>query len=237
MGGEHLDPALAPVEEHIEIPRHLAEIVAQWRRLRVEGGEDQSAVAVELRHRDEAPLRPVELVVIKILEMRDAGQRPVVAIGPAVIGAGKARGIAAVGAAQAIAAMAADIQKGVDLAVAVAHHQHRVLAHIGRVEIAGLGDLALVAQEQPAAGEDLLLLLLVDLRLDKDAAADEPVVAVDQPFEIADHRCPPSDTGSPRASRFTGGFTSLCPVAGLDPATHLLLLVDHDSFGRVDARI
>jgi hypothetical protein len=87
--------------------------------------------------------------------------------------------------------VAAHIQKGVDPAVAVAHDEHRVLTHIGRVEIAGFRDLAFVAQKQPAAGENLLLLLLVDFRLDKNPAADEPVFAVDQLTDIIRHFCLP----------------------------------------------
>ena len=104
-----------------------------------------------------------------------------------MIGAGEARGVAGVGAAQPVAAMAADIEKGAHPAGTVAHHQHRVLAHIGRQEIARLRDLAFVAQEQPAAGEDLLQLLLVDLRLDKDAPADEPPFAINKTTKLCFH--------------------------------------------------
>ena len=46
-----------------------------------------------------------------------------------------------------------------------------------------LWDLAFVGQEQPVAGEDVLLLLLVDLRLDKDAAADGPFLASTRPLK------------------------------------------------------
>jgi len=105
-----------------------------------------------------------------------------------VIGAGETRGIAAIGAAQAIAAMAADIQKGVYLALAVAHHQDGVLAHIGGEEVARLWYLALVAQEQPAARENPLQLLLVDLRLDEDAAADQAILGIDQSVHVHCHR-------------------------------------------------
>ena len=86
------------------------------RRLGIERGKVQALVIVELRHRDEAPALALQFTVIGFLQIRHAGQPPVIAIGPAVIGAGKARGIAGIGAAQPVAAMAADIQKGVDLA-------------------------------------------------------------------------------------------------------------------------
>src|SRR5215469_7358402 len=48
---DDLDPAVAAIEERVEIPRHLAEILAQWRRLGVEGREPQTLVIVELRDR------------------------------------------------------------------------------------------------------------------------------------------------------------------------------------------
>ena len=184
MGRDDLDPALAPVDKGVEIPRHLAEIIAQRRRLGIEGGEPQPLVIVELRHRREAPAVAVELVMIGLLQIRHAGQPAVIAVGPAVIGAGEARGVAAVGAAQPVAAMPADIEKGVHLAAGVAHDQHRVLAHVGGEEIAGPRDLAVVAQEQPAARENLPQLLLVNLRLDEDPPADQPAFGIDQLFNV-----------------------------------------------------
>ena len=177
---DQLDAALPAVEEAVEVPRHLAEILAQRRRFGIEGGEPQALVLVELRHRHEAPLLAVELAVIGLLQVRHAGQPPVVAVGPAVIGAGKAGGVAGVGTAQPVAAVPADIEEGAHRAVGVAHHQHRVLAHIGREKIARQRDLAVVAQKQPTAGEDLFQLLLVDLRFDEDAPADQPLVGIDQ---------------------------------------------------------
>jgi hypothetical protein len=74
-----------------------------------------------------------------------------------VIGTGEGRGVTSVGSAQAIAPMAADIQKGVYLALRVTHYEDRVFAHIRAEEVTELRDLALVAQEQPAAGKNLPL--------------------------------------------------------------------------------
>ena len=56
-----------------------------------------------------------------------------------MVGADEGGGVAVFGAAQAVAAVAADVQEGVDFALAVAGDQHRVLAHVGGHEIAGLG--------------------------------------------------------------------------------------------------
>src|SRR5262249_11443970 len=102
-------------------------------------------VMVQLRYRGEAPALAVQFAVIGFLEIGHTGEPPIIAVGPAVIGASETRGIAAISTAEAIAAMPADIEKRAHGAGAVAHHQHRVLAHRGREEIARLGDLALMA--------------------------------------------------------------------------------------------
>src|ERR1700722_6215382 len=177
---DHLDPPLASVEEIIEVPGHFAEIMDERRRRGIEGGEIQPLVAVELRGRYHTPVLAVQLAVIGFLEIGYADERPVIAIGPAVIGAGKGGGVAVIGAAQAITTMPADVEEGVDLTRGVAHHQNRVFAHIGGEEIAGQRDLALVAQEQPAARENPLQFLLVDLWLDENPAAEQTVLGIDQ---------------------------------------------------------
>src|SRR5271166_4022727 len=186
-----LDAALATVEERIQVPGHLAEIFAQRRGLRVEGGEEQPLVAVELRHRIEAPALALQFAVIGFLQIRHADQPPVIAIGPAVIGAGEGGGIAELGAAQPVAAMAADIQKGMHLARRVAHNENRVFAHVSGEKIAGLRDLALMAQKEPAARENALQLLLINIRLDEDAATDEAILGIDQPERVGFHRLSP----------------------------------------------
>jgi hypothetical protein len=129
--------------------------------------------------------------MVGFLQIRHADQPPVVAVGPAVIGAGEGRCIAVVGAAKAIAAMAANVQEGVHFARRVAHHQNRVFAHVSGEEIAGSRDLALMTQKEPAAGEYPLQLLLINIRLDEDAATDEAVLGIDQPERIGFHRLSP----------------------------------------------
>src|SRR5205807_7894256 len=49
--------------------------------------------------------------------------------------------------------------------------------------VARLRDLALVADEEPGAGEDPLELLPVDLVADEDLAADDPALDVDQSLQ------------------------------------------------------
>ena len=71
-----------------------------------------------------------------------------------------------------------------DTLVAPVPHQNDLLfPHTGDHEIAGIGDLALVAQEEPAAGEDLLQLHLVDFRVGVDLPADRPLLNVEEGAE------------------------------------------------------
>jgi len=115
-----------------------------------------------------------------------------------MIGTDEGRGIADIGPAQPVAAVAADVEKGADLPRAVPHHQDRVLAHVGTEEVAGVGDLALVAQKQPATGEDPLQLLRIDLRFDKDTSTDQAVLGIHQTPGIRHHATPPyAGSGQP----------------------------------------
>src|SRR6516164_8143638 len=100
---DDLDAAFSAVEERIEIPGHLPQIFAQWRRLSVKGREVQSFVIVQLRHWGQSPALAVQFAVISFLEIGHAGEPTVIAIGPAVIGTSETRGIADIGTAEAIA--------------------------------------------------------------------------------------------------------------------------------------
>jgi hypothetical protein len=73
-------------------------------------------------------------------------------------------------------------------------------------------DLAVVAEEQPATGKDLPLLLLIDFRLDEDPPAHDAAVVIHQSLQIREHPCllnpavifagpAPHPLPSPRAGR------------------------------------
>ena len=168
-----LGAALGAVEEGVEVPGHLAEVVEEGRGFGVEGGEVEAAIVVDLGDGHEAPLGGVEFVVVGLLETGDGDELAVGAVGPAVVGADEGGGVAGVGAADAVAAVSTDVEEGVNLAGGVAGDEDGVLAHVGGEEVAGVGYLGLVAEEEPAAGEDALLFLLVDVGFDVDAAADQ----------------------------------------------------------------
>src|SRR5204862_7950320 len=101
------------------------------------------------------------------------------AVGPAVIGAHKALGVAVVDATHAVAAVAAHVQQRVQPALPVAGQDDRVFAHIGVKEIVGLGHQALMPDHQPGAPEDLLHLVVVDRLLAEDAAVELAVDGID----------------------------------------------------------
>ena len=107
--------AFTSIKENIEIPSHVAQIVFQRGRLRIEGRKDQSLVAVNLRDRDQAPLLAFQAA--KRVDHRHQRELAVVGISPTVIRTGKQFSVAAIGTADAIAAMPAKIQVRPQLAV------------------------------------------------------------------------------------------------------------------------
>src|SRR5262245_7735994 len=189
---DHLNAPLATIEEGIQIPGYVPEILQERRRCRVEGGKQQPLITVHLRHRDQTPMLLFQLAIVGLFEVGNTHQLPVVAIGPAMISTGEGGGVARIGPAQPIAPMPADVEKGVERALAVSYHEDWVLAHIRAEEVAWLGDLTLMAQKQPAAGKDLRQPLLVDLWLDKDAPADQAALGIHQIPWVRHHATSPS---------------------------------------------
>src|SRR5215471_21741618 len=47
---DHLNAALTPIKERVQVPGHSTEVVTQRRRLRVKGRKEQPFVVVELCH-------------------------------------------------------------------------------------------------------------------------------------------------------------------------------------------
>jgi hypothetical protein len=188
--------AVPAIERQVEIPEELAEIVEKRRRRRVPGRPHRSLVAAQLRDFDETPLRPVESRVIGLAKIGDADQPSVGAIAPAVIRAGEDGCVALVVTAHLHAAVAARIEENVHVAGPVAAQDHRFLAHARDGEIPGLGDLALMADKEPSAGEHPLQFLLVDRLVDKDLAADLAARQIDHAGPVTAAIC--REHGSPR---------------------------------------
>src|SRR5437899_2652535 len=132
---------------------------------------------------DWPPLAPVELRAVGVLGERHADERAVGAVAPAVVRALELDRVALVVTAHLHAAMPARVEKDADPSRAVAAQDDRLLAHRRREIVARLRDLALVADEEPGAGEDPLELLPVDLLAHEDLAADDPALDVDQALQ------------------------------------------------------
>src|SRR5207244_4484552 len=101
-------------------------------------------------------------------------------IAPAVIRTHELDRVAFVVPADLHPAMPARVEEHVDLAATVARQDDRLLAHRRDEEIAGLRDLAFMADEEPRAGEHAVELLAIDLFADKNLAADDAFLDVDQ---------------------------------------------------------
>ena len=92
-----------------------------------------------------------------------------------MIRAAEVGAVAAVGAAEPDAAMAAGVGDDPDLSAFVPRHDHGLDPEAPRNVVAGLGDLAFVAYEEPGAGEDPVDLLPIDVLIEPGPAADREV--------------------------------------------------------------
>ena len=143
-------------------------------------GEHDAGVGVSARLH-QAQTRPVQRTVVSLLFAGQVLQPPVVGVGPAVVGAGEVAGVAQVGTHYAVAPVAAHVQEGVQLALAVAGENHRVFPQVGVEEVVGFRHQRLVPDHQPGAPKDLLLLLGIDVSVDEDAPVQLAGIEVDYP--------------------------------------------------------
>src|SRR4029077_19149905 len=150
---------------------------------RVPGRPDRPLVVLQAWHLDEPPSRPLELASVGVPSERNAHEGTVGTVAPAVVRARELERVPFVVAADLHPAVPAGVEEDVDLPRAVAAEDDRLLPHGGHEVVAGMGDLALVTEEQPRAGEDSLQLLPVDLVAHEDLAADDAMFDVDEAAE------------------------------------------------------
>src|SRR5262249_48210109 len=122
-----------------------------------------------LRHRNEAQAIFFELSGTVMLLRAGGGKLAIVAIRPAVIGTAEKMRVVAVGPADAHAAVPARIEKGANDAVVATNKNDRIESARTGHEISGLGQLALMTQEEPAATEDPVDLHPVDFGIGENA--------------------------------------------------------------------
>src|SRR5438093_11832026 len=96
----------------------------------------------------------------------------------------KKLGIAAIRAAHAVASMAAQVQTSSGAPAQVAPQDDRLLAHIGGNEVARIGNFALMAEIEPAAGEEALAFQLVNLAVSKDTPINETAFWINKRLDL-----------------------------------------------------
>jgi hypothetical protein len=75
--------------------------------------------------------------------------------------------------------MPAGVDQHLDYAIGVSDHDDPVFPHEVLEEVAGVGDLALVAEEEPSACKYPLQLELVDFSVVEDTPIDNSVFGID----------------------------------------------------------
>ena len=188
--GQDHHAGLGLVEDQVEIPLHVAEIIVQADGVLVETGEDEPAERLDARHLDQPPLLAFEFAVIGFPELRHADQPTAIVVRPAVVGTRERLGIAAVQATQARPAVPAGVEEDAQPSVRVAQHEHGFFAHGVRHEVARIGQLRVVRDVQPAAAEDACLFVFVHARIHERARADGPAFEIDEmrPVRPVGHR-------------------------------------------------
>src|SRR5437660_11475361 len=139
------------------------EVLAERRAARTQAREDEPPIARQARDARQAVGALVERPAAP--GVRDTQELAAQAVGPAVVRTGKGPRVALRGRAHHRPAVRAAVQKDRDAALAPSDHEHRLRAEGAGDEVAGPGNLALVAHEDPAAMKDPLHLVGEDPRI------------------------------------------------------------------------
>ena len=151
------------VEAAVEQDLGPPEMIEERRHVRIEAGKDKAAIAFDARQAEQSlRLREGVGIAAGLAAMGDADQRPVIGIDPAVIGALEFPRPAGELPAQHRAAMPAAIDQHMEPALLVAADDHRLQADMRGLEVARLGQLALMRDEDPGLLEDALHLARED---------------------------------------------------------------------------
>jgi hypothetical protein len=171
---------VATVQERVEMNLHAAQVLGERRRRLVPRRPDGALVVHQLGDFHQPPFGLVQLLLVALPVVRHSHEPAVGGVGPAMVGTGEDRCVALVVATHLHAPMPAGVQEDVNLLLSIPREDDRFLAHAGDEVVARLGNLALVPDEEPAVGEDLLLFLLVELLVDEELSADESLLHVDE---------------------------------------------------------
>ncbi|MCY1510838.1 hypothetical protein D9M68_452270 [compost metagenome] len=148
----------ALLHEQVDPLLRRAEEVHQRLDVVLEGGEDHAVVLLDAQaHQGQFALVQAVGVAFRV---RHAAQAAVQGVAPAVVGADEAVGLALLVLADGGATVAATVEQHVHVLLAVTHDDHRLLADVGALVAAGLGNLAGVGDPDPGAVEDLFQLFV-----------------------------------------------------------------------------
>ena len=184
------------------------------------GRPDTALVVGHTGHAHQPPLGLVQFLVVSVLEIGDANQRAVSGKAPPVIGTGEDGGVALIVPADLHPPVSARVEEYIHLALPVAAQDDRLFAHGRDEEVAGLGYLAFVADEQPCAGEYALLLFGVNVGVYEYFAANQTVVLIHQAAERAGlnrncHIAPPVGVARPAVGGIVSQWRRIYPGSSL----------------------
>ena len=160
---------LAAVEYAIEITEHVgAEIFLERLHRLIEGGEDHAVAFMHLELLRavlfEFEVRTHAALALVAPPERHAAQIALEVVGPLMIGAHEAVGVAVIVLDEGRRAVGATVDEHVGRAVLAARDHHRLVADVGANEIAGVRNLGAQRDIVPVrAAENLGLLLLIDI--------------------------------------------------------------------------
>ena len=170
------------------------EVAAQVHGVGVVADEDEAAVGVDMGRGEEAEVGLVEPLGVACL-VGDADEFTTTVEGPSVVEALEYLAVALVVAADEGAAVAAGVVEDAYLAVAGADEEEGASAHLATAVVAGVGDLGLVTEVEPAAVEEALAFQLQDLGRCHGGAVNAKDVAFDVVNDewLGCHGGPPKD--------------------------------------------
>src|SRR5581483_4995772 len=141
------------IAEAVDVRLSEAEVLVETGADRAEVGEEEAAIGVHAWQRRQAQLLVVQDLVVPLLEGH-ALEAAVHVVGPAVVGAGEGLRVAALQLANGVPAMPAAVVEDIDAILLVADDDDRLLAYHAGTEVAGIGDLTLMADEDPLTVPD-----------------------------------------------------------------------------------
>ena len=147
----------------IDQPGGRAQMLGERAPVTAQAGEDESTIARHARRPRESVRTLVERRIAT--GIRHAEQLARYVIRPAVIRTAEGPRVAAIGGADQGSPVHAPVDEDGDGAVLAAHHDDGLRADVPGDEVARARDLAVVADEDPAAVEDPLQLVVEDARV------------------------------------------------------------------------